>query len=75
MDDETTAGWLSDLPMDDPSRKSWSKPKLRRFVHWDKPIVYLELLGTGGEGEVFRVRIEGKIYVLKIVGVPPFLRR
>ncbi|KAK2758265.1 hypothetical protein FQN54_004110 [Arachnomyces sp. PD_36] len=76
MDDETTAGWLSDLPWDDPSRKSNSKPRLRRFVHWDKPILYLELLGTGGEGQVFRVKIEGKIYVLKIfhewhyVGMP-----
>ncbi|KAK2754806.1 hypothetical protein FQN54_006699 [Arachnomyces sp. PD_36] len=76
MNDATTACWLSDLTMDDPTRKSWSKPKLRRFVHSDKPIEYLELLGEGGEGAVHRVRIEGAVYALKIfheyryVGIP-----
>lgn len=60
--------WLSDLPMDDPGMKSWSNPQLRRFVHSDKPIEYLELLGEGGEGVVYRVRIEGVVYALKIVG-------
>lgn len=61
--------WLSDLPTDDPSKKSWSKPQLRRFVHSDKPIEFLELLGQGGEGVVYKVRIEGVVYALKMVSI------
>lgn len=67
--------WLSDLPIDDQSEKSWSKPQLRRFVHSDKPIEFLEILGQGGEGVVYRVRIEGVVYALKIVSIPFLIPR
>lgn len=59
--------WLSDLPMNDPTRKRTSKPQLRRFIHHDKPVHYRKCLGEGTEGVVYRVRIEGSIYALKIV--------
>ncbi|EEP81185.1 predicted protein [Uncinocarpus reesii 1704] len=58
--------WLSDLPMDDPARKSTSKPMLRRFILHTKPIKYLHLLGSGTEGVVYRVEIEGKEYAIKV---------
>lgn len=73
MDDSMIGRWLSDLPMNDPSKKSWSKPQLRRFAHANEPIEFLELLGQGGEGVVYRVRIEGVVYALKIVGIFPLL--
>ncbi|KAK2755008.1 hypothetical protein FQN54_006536 [Arachnomyces sp. PD_36] len=66
MDDSMIGRWLSELPMDDPTRKRTSKPQLRRFIHHDKPISYRNRLGVGGEGAVFRVRIQGEVYALKI---------
>ncbi|KAK2799475.1 hypothetical protein FQN50_008447 [Emmonsiellopsis sp. PD_5] len=66
MNDTMIGRWLSDLPMDDPTRKSTSKPMLRRFIHHDKPINYLEFLGSGTEGVVYRVEIEGKEYAIKV---------
>lgn len=53
--------------MDDPGKKSWSKPQLRRFVHFDKPIKRLDFLGAGREGVLYKVRIEGSVYALKFV--------
>ncbi|PGH15457.1 hypothetical protein AJ79_02434 [Helicocarpus griseus UAMH5409] len=55
------------FPMDDPTRKSTSKPMLRRFIHHDKPIKYLEFLGSGAEGVVYRVEIERNVYAIKIL--------
>ncbi|PGH23897.1 hypothetical protein AJ80_01959 [Polytolypa hystricis UAMH7299] len=66
MDDTMIGRWLSDLPMDDPTRKSTSKPMLRRFIHHDKPIKYLGFLGSGAEAVVYRVEIEGNEYAIKI---------
>ncbi|KAK2875346.1 hypothetical protein FQN49_001664 [Arthroderma sp. PD_2] len=66
MDDTMIGRWLSDLPMDDPSRKSTSKPLLRRFIHHNMPIRYIEFLGGGGEGVVYRVEIAGNEYALKV---------
>ncbi|KAK2755766.1 hypothetical protein FQN54_005916 [Arachnomyces sp. PD_36] len=66
MDDCMIGLWVSELPMSDPSNKSWWEPLLRRFVNHDKAVQYLELLGEGGEGIVYRVKIEGMMYALKI---------
>ncbi|KAM5489172.1 hypothetical protein MaudMau93_003669 [Microsporum audouinii] len=66
MDDSMIGRWLSDLPMDDPTRKSTSKPELRRFIHHEKPIRYLHNLGGGTEGVVYHVEIEGNSYALKV---------
>ncbi|KAK2807345.1 hypothetical protein FQN50_005500 [Emmonsiellopsis sp. PD_5] len=66
MDDTMVGRWLSDLSMDDPTRKPTSKPMLRRFIHHDKPIEYLQFLGSGTEGMVYRVEIEGKEYAIKV---------
>jgi hypothetical protein len=67
MDDSMIGRWLSEIPMDGPSKQSWSKPQLRRFLHYDKPIEYLNLVGEGVDSLVYRVRIKGMIYGLKIV--------
>ena len=61
--------WLSELAMDDPTRKSTSKPMLRRFVHHHKPVSHGELLGEGTDGMVCRAEIAGNEYALKIVGL------
>ncbi|EGD93746.1 hypothetical protein TESG_01281 [Trichophyton tonsurans CBS 112818] len=66
MDDSMIGRWLSELPMDDPTRKSTSHPQLRRFVHHEKPIRYIQFLGGGTEGDVYLVKIEGKEYALKV---------
>ncbi|OGM42743.1 hypothetical protein ABOM_008187 [Aspergillus bombycis] len=66
MDDTMIGRFLSDLPWDDPSSKPYERPMLRRFIYHDKRISYKECLGHGGEGVVYRVRIEGKQYALKI---------
>ncbi|EZG04868.1 hypothetical protein H106_05728 [Trichophyton rubrum CBS 735.88] len=66
MDDSMIGRWLSDLPMDDPTRKSTSHPQLRRFVHHEKPIRYIQFLGGGTEGDVYLVKIEGRDYALKV---------
>ena len=58
--------WLSELPMGDPTRQSTSKPQLRRFIHHDRPIKYLQFLGSGTEGVVYRVKIEEKEYAIKV---------
>lgn len=50
-------------------------PKLRAFKDRHKPIEFLELISdlpedsddSGGHGHVFKVRINEKIYALKIV--------
>ena len=67
MDDSMIGRWLSELPMDDPSRKSTSKPMLRRFTHHEEPIHYHELIAVGTEGIICRVEISGNEYALKIV--------
>lgn len=61
--------WLSELPMDDPTHKSFSKPLLRRFIHHDKPITRLGRISLGTEGIVLLVEIEGVEYVMKLVGI------
>ncbi|KAK2757625.1 hypothetical protein FQN54_004594 [Arachnomyces sp. PD_36] len=66
MDDSMIGRWLSELPMDDPTRQRTGRPQLRRFIHHDKPIKYRQHLGSGAEGSVYRVRIEGQVYALKI---------
>ncbi|PGG97274.1 hypothetical protein AJ79_09260 [Helicocarpus griseus UAMH5409] len=58
--------FVSELPMDDPQRKSTSKPQLRRFVHHDKPIKFHRILGFGTEGNIYHVEIEGNSYALKL---------
>lgn len=50
-------------------------PKLKRFEHHNRPIEWLERLGAGGDGDagsvakayVFRARIEGQEYAVKVV--------
>lgn len=43
-------------------------PKLRRFKGGNyNRIEYEELLGSGDHGYVFRVRIDGELYALKLV--------
>ncbi|EFQ99326.1 hypothetical protein MGYG_02339 [Nannizzia gypsea CBS 118893] len=66
MDDSMIGRWLSDLLMDDLTRKSTSKPQLRRFIHHEKPIRYIRCLGGGTEGDVYLVEIEGHKYALKV---------
>ncbi|KAK2790671.1 hypothetical protein FQN52_005427 [Onygenales sp. PD_12] len=58
--------WLSELPMNDPIRKPTTKPQLRRFIHHEKPIDFLKLLGSGAEGVVYHVEIDGNEYAIKI---------
>ncbi|KAK2788835.1 hypothetical protein FQN53_003022 [Emmonsiellopsis sp. PD_33] len=58
--------WLSELPMNDPTRKPTTKPQLRRFSHHEKPIDFLKLLGSGAEGVVYHVKIDGNEYAIKI---------
>lgn len=50
-----------------PARQSWSKPQLRRFVHHDKPIKVVKLLGGGTEALVFLIEVERKEYTMKLV--------
>jgi Kinetochore Sim4 complex subunit FTA2 len=58
-------------------------PKLSRFKDGNyHKIEYLELLGTDGEGQlngdhgyVFKVRIDGELYALKIVRLGTFIYR
>ncbi|PGH34633.1 hypothetical protein GX50_02523 [[Emmonsia] crescens] len=66
MDDSMIGRWLSELPMDDPTHKSFSKPLLRRFIHHDKPITRLGRISLGTEGIVLLVEIEGVEYVMKL---------
>ncbi|KAK2797936.1 hypothetical protein FQN50_009032 [Emmonsiellopsis sp. PD_5] len=66
MDDSMIGRWLSELPMDDPTHKSFSKPLLRRFKHHDKPITYTGRISVGTEGAVELVEIEGVEYVMKV---------
>ncbi|WEW60303.1 hypothetical protein PRK78_005788 [Emydomyces testavorans] len=66
MDDSMIGRWLSELPMDDPTRKSTSRPLLRRFTHHAEPIKYKKLIGEGTEGVVYLVKIADCEYALKI---------
>ena len=68
MDDSMVGKFITEQPMDEPMEPGMKPmPKLHRFVDYDKPIHYLEELGTGGEGMVYHVFIEGKEYALKLV--------
>ena len=67
MDDSMIGRWLSEIPMGDPAPQSWSKPQLRRFVHFDKPIRFVKLIGKGTEALVFLVEVEGIRYAIKMV--------
>ena len=60
--------FITELPMNDlgPMRVS-TRPKLRRFVDHDKPIHYIKEIGSGAEGAVFLVVIEGNEYAMKVV--------
>lgn len=59
--------WLSEVPMGDSLRQSWSKPRLRRFIHHDKRIKVVKLLGGGVEALVFLIEVEGQEYAMKLV--------
>ncbi|EEP82056.1 predicted protein [Uncinocarpus reesii 1704] len=58
--------WLSELPMDDPTRKSTSRPMLRRFIHHTEPIKFIKYIGHGAEGRVYLIEVLGSQYALKI---------
>ncbi|KAK2793820.1 hypothetical protein FQN50_009975 [Emmonsiellopsis sp. PD_5] len=60
--------WLSELPWDGSTqpKSEFSRPLLRRFAHHEEKIKYLEFLGSGGEGVVYRVTIAGREYAMKI---------
>ncbi|KAI2048660.1 hypothetical protein LOZ44_003870 [Ophidiomyces ophidiicola] len=66
MDDSMIGRWLDELPMSDPARKRKSRPMLRRFDHHTEPIDFLERLGEGAEGIVYRATIRGAEYAVKI---------
>lgn len=67
MDNSMIGCWLSERSMDDPARKRKTYPMLRRFNHHTEPIKFEKKLGEGLEGKVYRVRIKGQEYALKIV--------
>ncbi|KAI1993814.1 hypothetical protein LOZ53_002026 [Ophidiomyces ophidiicola] len=73
MDDSMIGRWLDELPMSDPARKRKSRPMLRRFDHHSEPINFLERLGEGAEGIVYRATIRGAQYAVKIVCFAAFL--
>lgn len=60
--------FITEVPMDHPGPMRVStRPKLRRFVDYDKPIHYIKELGSGAQGVVYLVDIEGKEYAMKVV--------
>lgn len=64
--------FITELPMDDPSEiRVSSKPMLRRFVNYDKPIYYIKELGSGAHGAVYLAIIDGKEYAIKVVSFIP----
>lgn len=49
-------------------------PKLKPFdFHGPQQIEFLDKIGEGLHSYVFKVRILGQIYALKVVGIMPFL--
>lgn len=58
--------WFSEVPMGDLAPQSWSKPQLRRFVHYDKPIKFVKLIGKGTEALVFLIEVVGNRYAIKM---------
>ena len=59
--------FITEEAMDEPMELGMTPmPMLRRFVDYDKPIHFLMELGTGEEGTVYHVIIEGKEYALKL---------
>lgn len=68
MDDRIVDLYLSTKLMDDPDGAKEKKTRLRQFVHHDKEIRSAKRISENGEqGVVFRVKIEGREYCLKVV--------
>lgn len=69
MDDRIIDLYLSTNLMDDPDRANEKRTRLRQFAHHDREIqrVWRISNNEGEQGVVFRVKIEGCEYCLKLV--------
>lgn len=66
MNDSLIGNVITEVPMDDPSElRISSRPKLHRFVDYDREIRYLKEIGRGAESVAFLVIVNGKEYAMK----------
>jgi hypothetical protein len=66
-DDRIIGMYLSQSKMGGPKDPVSKKPMLRRFIHDEKEIRCLEVIGRGEDGVVVLAEIEGNRYALKVV--------